>query len=156
DDKELLKSGKAWCNEQSRVYVRLCQVAGIPARMIFLFYSEHPFPDRRSGHVVSEFFADGHWSLSDNTWLCVFPAADGHLMSALECHEKENRGIVGKVYYDRNHALLALPPEEMVGGKYAHITDPEARRKAIARAVEEQKKDFGTPTAEALGAHLDE
>jgi transglutaminase-like putative cysteine protease len=35
-DEELLKSGQGWCNEQARVFVRLCQVAGIPARMIFL------------------------------------------------------------------------------------------------------------------------
>lgn len=156
DDEELLKSGKAWCNEQSRVFVRLCQVAGIPARMIFLFYTEHPYPDRRSGHVVAEFYADGRWSLADNTWLCVFPAADGHLMSALECHQKENRGIVGKIYYDRNQVIVAMPPEEMVGKRYAHLTDPVARREAIAKAVEGQKQEFGTKTAEVLGQQLDE
>jgi len=31
DDDGLLASRTCWCNEQARVFVRLCQVAGIPA-----------------------------------------------------------------------------------------------------------------------------
>ena len=64
----LLKSGAGWCNEQAHVFVRLCQVADIPAHMVFLFYA-----DNRSGHVVAEFHADGRWAMADTSWLCVFP-----------------------------------------------------------------------------------
>lgn len=84
NDEQLVESGEAWCGEQSRVFVRLCQVAGIPARMIALFYA-----DNKNGHSIAEFYADGHWSMADSTYFVVFPAKDGHLMSVAEVHEKE-------------------------------------------------------------------
>jgi hypothetical protein len=34
DDEALLASGCGWRNEQARVFIRLCQVNGIPARML--------------------------------------------------------------------------------------------------------------------------
>ena len=156
-DDALLKSKKAWCNEQSRVFVRLCQVSGIPARMIFLFYGERPYSDRRSGHVVAEFYADGQWSMADSSWLCVFPAADGHLMSAAECHELgPNRDVVGKIYHARIQSLMRLSDEEMAGKRYPNLKDKKAFREAVTAAATDQRKDFGSLTADFLGGHMDE
>ena len=80
-DEELLKSGCGFCNEQARVFARLCQVAGIPARLVYLFYA-----DQRTGHTICEIHVDGRWAMADASWFCVFPAADGHWLSAAECH----------------------------------------------------------------------
>ena len=62
DDEGLFASGSGWCNQQARGFVRLCQIAGVPARIIELF-----FANERSGHVVSEFYADGHWCMADSS-----------------------------------------------------------------------------------------
>lgn len=55
-EEELLKRGGGMCNEISRVFVCLCQVAGLPARI----YSAHI-----SGHMMAEVYADGKWGWVD-------------------------------------------------------------------------------------------
>lgn len=111
DDEALLQSGAGWCNEQARVFVRLCQAAGVPARMVFLFYA-----DKRSGHVVAEFHADGRWALADTSWLCVFPGKDGRLLSAAEAHAEEGRRHAEAAYRARYDELLTLSDEELTSG----------------------------------------
>ncbi len=109
DDETLLNSGVAWCNEQARAYVRLCQVAGIPARLICLFYA-----DNATGHVVSEFYADGHWAMADPSFACVFPDAGGKLMSAEEIHHTgPAKRLAHAVYRARFEELLRLPDDEL-------------------------------------------
>ena len=108
-DEPLLASGAGFCNEQARVFVRLCQVLDIPARLVFLFYA-----DNRTGHTIAEFYADGHWSMADTSWFCVFPAADGHLLSAAEAHDKgPNHERVQAVYRERFEELLKLSDAEL-------------------------------------------
>ena len=51
-EEELLKRGAIMCNEISRVFVCLCQVAGLPARV----HCAHI-----SGHMMSEVLVDGKW-----------------------------------------------------------------------------------------------
>ena len=101
DDETLFASSCARCNEQARVYIRLCQIAGIPARMIYLFYS-----DGNSGHVVAEFFADGHWCMADSTWICVFPDDNGRLLSAAELHAPAAKPTVQRAYLARWTEIL--------------------------------------------------
>ena len=125
DDEALLASGSGWCNEQTRVFIRLCQVSNIPARIIQLFYS-----DTTTGHCVPEFYADGRWCMADATWFCVFPGADGKLLSAAQCHDKgEGQKYCGIAYHKRFKVLIkladdlkvvsrdrsvwALPPEQL-------------------------------------------
>jgi hypothetical protein len=108
DDEGLALSGIAWCNEQSRVFVRLCQVLGIPARMIFLF-----FANGKTGHVSSEFYADGKWVHADPSWFCVFPDAAGVPMSALECHTDVGKPLAAKAIAERINLLQSLSDEAL-------------------------------------------
>jgi hypothetical protein len=55
-EEELLKRGARMCNEISRIFVCLCQVAGIPARV----HSSHI-----TGHMMAEAFVDGRWAWVD-------------------------------------------------------------------------------------------
>lgn len=55
-EEELLKRGGGMCNEISRVFICLCQIAGIPARL----YSAHI-----TGHMMAEVYADGKWGFID-------------------------------------------------------------------------------------------
>lgn len=55
-EEDLLKRGAIMCNEVSRLYVCLCQVAGIPARL----HCAHI-----SGHMMTEVYAGGKWGWVD-------------------------------------------------------------------------------------------
>jgi hypothetical protein len=56
NEEELLKRGAIMCNEVSRLYVCLCQIAGLPARL----HSSHI-----SGHMMTEVLMDGKWGWLD-------------------------------------------------------------------------------------------
>ena len=108
-DEELLKSRKAWCNEQARVFIRLCHVNGIPARIVHLFYS-----DRKTGHTIAEFYADGAWRMADASYICVFPGPDGQPMSAAQCHDEgEGQKYCGLAYYRRQQEMIKLSDAEL-------------------------------------------
>jgi hypothetical protein len=105
DDEALLASGCAWCNEQARAFARLCQVSGIPARLVHLF---------GQNHTVAEFRADGRWALADATFLFTVRGKDGRLLSAAECHdgaEGQRRYAAAKTR--RMQDLLALTDEAL-------------------------------------------
>ena len=78
-DEELLSSGGAWCNEQARVYIRLCQVAGLQGRLVHL---------GGQSHTTAEVHADGQWILVDVSFHFVARDENGRLLSAAECHDR--------------------------------------------------------------------
>ncbi len=147
-DDGLLNSRTCWCNEQARMFVRLCQVSGIPARMIFLFYSNPP-----SGHVIAEFYADGRWCMADASYLCVFPDADGRLMSAAECHGA-GKLLAGEAYCRRLRELAAHSDEWMVGGRFPKQGDPAARGKQVAEYAAGLRKDYLSQTPKSQADQL--
>jgi hypothetical protein len=56
DEEDLLKRGAIMCNEVSRLYVCLCQIAGLPARL----HGVHI-----TGHMMTEVLVDGAWQWVD-------------------------------------------------------------------------------------------
>lgn len=146
-DEALLQSGAAWCNEQARVFARLCQVIGIPARQIFLFYAE-----KRGGHAIAEFYAEDGWAMADVSWYCVFPGADGKLMSAAACHER--KGLAGKAYFERKQELAKLSDEALFGGRFADLEDAAARARNIASAASRFRRGHLSQTAKQMGEQL--
>ena len=78
-DEALLASGGGWCNEQARVFIRLCQVAGLQGRMVHLF---------GQAHTIAEFYADGRWVLADASFFFAARDEKGKLLSAAECHDR--------------------------------------------------------------------
>jgi len=149
-EEELLKSGLGWCNEQARVFARLCQAAGIPARLIFLFYSNN------DGHVIVEFYADGRWCMADSSWGCVFPGADGKLMSAAQCHaDAENKHRVQEAYLARARDLASSPDDLLVGRRYADMTDAAAKARKIADHASDLRQNLRSGRAVGkLGENL--
>lgn len=108
DDEALLASGSGWCNEQARVFIRLCQASGIPARIVQLFYS-----DCKTGHCIAEFYADGKWCMADASYWIVFPDSEGRLLSAAECHTAEGRKVYARIHHQRRQELLAQSDEAL-------------------------------------------
>jgi hypothetical protein len=56
DEEDLLKRGAIMCNEVSRLYACLCQIAGLPARL---------FCAHISGHMMNEVYIGGKWAWVD-------------------------------------------------------------------------------------------
>lgn len=56
DEEDLLRRGAQMCNEVSRLYACLCQIAGLPARL---------FCAHISGHMMNEVYLDGKWCWVD-------------------------------------------------------------------------------------------
>jgi hypothetical protein len=73
-EEELIQKRVLVCNEQARLMVILCQVAGMPAR-----YIGHHI----GGHGVTEVYVDGHWAYHDIRGK-FFLKADGQLASTWE------------------------------------------------------------------------
>jgi hypothetical protein len=122
DDETLLKSGLGWCNEQARVFVRLCQVNNIPARLIQLFYS-----DEKTGHCVAELFTDGRWCMADASWFCLCPGPDGKWLSAAQCHDRGvGQKYCGIGYQKRFQELLKMSDREL---NFGYRSKPEDFRR---------------------------
>ena len=81
-EEEVIKKGSNMCNEQSRVFCVLCQIAGIPAR-----YVGHSV----GGHGVSEAYVEGGWAYFDNRGK-YFVKPDGSLASAWDL--MRNPGLI--------------------------------------------------------------
>lgn len=73
-EEELIAKRALVCNEQARLMVILCQVAGLPAR-----YIGHHI----GGHGVTEVYIDGRWSYFDTRGRFFFKP-DGRLASTWE------------------------------------------------------------------------
>lgn len=72
-EEDMLKRGAIMCNEISRVFVCLCQIAGLPARI----YSAHI-----SGHMMAEVMTDGKWGWIDPMMGVAPVTAKGEPLSA--------------------------------------------------------------------------
>ncbi len=108
-DEALLQSGAAWCNEQARVFVRLCQIRQIPARIIHLFYTTV-----RNGHTIAEFHNGAQWCLVDASYGILFRDEAGHPLSAVQCHDRgEGQERFGALFHARLQELLhSIQPED--------------------------------------------
>lgn len=137
DDEALLASGCGWCNEQARVFIRLCQVCGIPARMLHLFGQEH---------TVAEFYADGRWALADSSNFFVVPGQDGKLLSAAQCHDGgAGQRCYGLAQYQRKQELIAMTDEQLFPGHPPAVAQRfrEQTRLATPDALMKKVINFG-------------
>ncbi len=71
-EEQLIDSGRGWCNEQSRVFVALCNVMEIPARLCYVFHS-----NLICGHTATEVLLDGRWVFFDVTFKVTANLPDG-------------------------------------------------------------------------------
>jgi len=83
-EEEVLRKGWHMCNEITRVLVFLCQIAGLPARTVFLFTD---LLTGLGGHAVTEIFFDGKWNMVENNFGVMFLMDDGYFASAVELRD---------------------------------------------------------------------
>jgi len=134
---EILASGGGWCNEQARIFIRLCQISGIPARMVHYFYSNF-----RSGHTVAEYRDPAGWCLVDATYGCHYRTPNGLPLSAASCHDGgEGQKRYGEIMHQR---IVELQQDA------AAMIDPSALGR-IARWLETNRDS--TPSFQSSRLH---
>ncbi len=140
DDEALLASGTGWCNEQARTFIRLCQVSGIPARIVQLFYS-----NTVSGHCVAEAYLDGKWAMADASWRTLLTDASGRLLSAAECHATpEGRRAAAKCIRRAYEEVLAQSDEALRMRSPEHAAETRAKLEGFTEEVITERLDaFG-------------
>jgi hypothetical protein len=104
-EEQLIESGRGWCNEQTRVFIALCEVMGIPARLCFLFHANGV-----SGHTAAEVYLDGRWAFVDVTFKVMVELPGGTLAEAREL-QGASRPLAHEAYRAslEDHARRVLP-----------------------------------------------
>jgi len=83
-EEEIIRRGSDWCSDVARVGCALCQVAGIPARLVYLADTRRAY----SGHAMIEAHRNGFWGASDAITAVVYRCPNGRPASTweLQCH----------------------------------------------------------------------
>ncbi|HXQ49079.1 MAG TPA: transglutaminase domain-containing protein [Thermoplasmata archaeon] len=72
-EEEILTRGSDWCTDVARVACGLCQVAGLPSRLVVLEDTGQAY----SGHMIVETWRSGKWGAVDAIGNVVYRAEDG-------------------------------------------------------------------------------
>jgi hypothetical protein len=110
-EEQLIGSQRGWCNEQARVFIALCEVMEIPARLCFLFHA-----NARCGHTTAEAFLENRWAFFDPTFNLSVELPDGRLAEARElsgpyrelAHQAYHRPL--QEYYARTQPFVEDEP----------------------------------------------
>lgn len=125
-EEEIIRRGSDWCSDVARVGCSLCQVAGFPARLVYLTDTRQAY----SGHAIIEAHRNGFWGALDAITAVVYrypngqPASTWELKShpqLIEVHRKSsdpytkveqfrNAAISNYFIWDREHYNYAVSP----------------------------------------------
>lgn len=72
-EEQIFRRGSDWCTDAARVGCVLCQIAGLPARLVFLADTAQAY----SGHVITEVYRQRVWGAVDPTTAVTYRHPDG-------------------------------------------------------------------------------
>jgi hypothetical protein len=92
-EEEIIARGSEWCTDVVRVGCALCQVAGLPSRIVYLFDETKAY----HGHVIAEVYRSSAWGAVDFVTNVIYrdggkPASSWELMNSPKLIEKHWRG----------------------------------------------------------------
>lgn len=93
-EEEIIERGSDWCADVARVGCALFQVAGFPARIVYLVDTERAY----SGHVIVEVYRANYWGAVDTLTNVIYchpdgtPASSWELMNNSKLIEKHSSG----------------------------------------------------------------
>ncbi|MEW6753561.1 MAG: transglutaminase-like domain-containing protein [Candidatus Latescibacterota bacterium] len=98
-EEEVIARGSDWCTDVARVACVLAQVAGMPARLVYLFDLDQAY----SGHAIVEVWRDGGWGAVDACTGVVYredgrPASTWSLMRAPDLVAAHRAACPGALY----------------------------------------------------------
>ncbi len=79
-EEQIVNRGTDWCADLARVGCVLAQIAGMPARLVWLFRVDTAY----SGHAIVEAHRQGQWGCADMVHGIVYRHGDGRPASARE------------------------------------------------------------------------
>ena len=109
-EEELIRRRVDWCTEVARVGCVLCQVTGIPARIVYLFNTGRAY----SGHAIVEAYRRDAWGAVDTSTNVVYLRSDGAPASTwelvnqpqlIEAHQERTGGFYTTVGQFRAAAI---------------------------------------------------
>lgn len=103
-EEEIVERGSDWCTDVARVACVLSQIAGFPARIVYLFNLEQAY----SGHVIIEVYYHGKWGAVDSSTGVVYKHDDGTPASVWEL--MNNRELVAN--HGRDPRAAYTTPEQ--------------------------------------------
>jgi len=135
-EEAIIRRGSDWCSDVARVGCALCQVAGFPARLVYLADTRRAY----SGHAIIEAHRNGFWGASDAITAVVYRHPNGRPASTwelqghpqlIEVHRKSsdpyaeaeqfmNAAISNYFVWDREHYDYAVSP---INGYYRSILE---------------------------------
>jgi transglutaminase-like putative cysteine protease len=77
-EEAIIRRGSDWCTDVARVACALCQVAGLPARMVMLFNTAQAY----SGHTIIEAYRNGRWGAVDSSIALCYRDREGRPLPA--------------------------------------------------------------------------
>ena len=83
-EEQIVARGSDWCTDVARVGCVLCQIAGFPSRLVFLFDTRQAY----SGHAIIETNRSERWGAIDTTTGAVYRRPDGRPASTWELMNK--------------------------------------------------------------------
>jgi hypothetical protein len=86
-EEHIIQRGSDWCADIARVACVLCQVAGIPARIVCLFDLERAY----SGHVIIEVYRDGKWDAADSLTGVLYETQEAEPLTAWDLMRQPGR-----------------------------------------------------------------
>lgn len=93
-EEQLIDSKVGYCNEQSRIFIAICGVMEIPARLCFLWHANN-----HSGHTATEVFLNETWAFHDVTYQVRVESPD-HTFAEARQLRKEHRNLTHRAYRD--------------------------------------------------------
>jgi len=72
-EEQIIQRASDWCTDVARVGCVLCQVAGMPARLVYLADIGKAY----SGHAIIEAFYSGRWGAVDSSTGVIYSHRDG-------------------------------------------------------------------------------
>lgn len=84
-EEEIIARGSDWCMDVARVGCALCQVSGVPARLVWLFDLSQAY----SGHAIIEAFIEGVWGAVDPLNGILYGHPDGRMATTWELMNDE-------------------------------------------------------------------
>ena len=84
-EEQIVARGSDWCTDVARVACAMCQVAGVPARLVSLFNLSQAY----SGHEIIEAFDEGVWGAADPLNGVVYRHSNGRPATTWELMNDE-------------------------------------------------------------------
>jgi|Deesub1362A_J573_1020465.scaffolds.fasta_scaffold00072_22 hypothetical protein len=109
-EEEIIKRGSDWCTDVARTACSLIQIAGFPARMVYLADTEKAY----SGHTIIEVYRNNVWGAVDPLTNVVYRYPEGKPISTwelmnnpdpIEMHSKDDLTPYTRVEQFRSAAI---------------------------------------------------